>query len=176
MKPHDRADLLSQAANFSPDETRDVELVLEMMPSVLVDITCETEGEEGVQEGDIVTMQAWITLRRPNGPVRAHPHAPHFPSDKEENFWLLLADPASNDVWVSQRVNFMDETTAVIAASKAVQELREGSGAGPKEVSLAVKEAVGRVRDGSRLVMGKFQAPSEGTYGLTAYCLCDSWI
>ncbi|CAA0837879.1 DnaJ protein ERDJ2A [Striga hermonthica] len=176
MKPHDRAELLAQAAGFSPDESRDVELVLEMMPSVLVDITCETEGEEGVQEGDIVTMQAWITLRRPNGPVRAHPHAPYFPLDKEENFWLLLADSASNDVWVSQRINFMDETTAVIAASKAVQELREGSGAGPKEVSAAVKEAVGRVRNGSRLVMGKFQAPPEGTYGLTAYCLCDSWI
>ncbi|KAK9143404.1 hypothetical protein Syun_012804 [Stephania yunnanensis] len=24
--------------------------------------------------------------------------------------------------------------------------------------------------------MGKFQAPVEGSYNLTSYCLCDSWI
>ncbi|KAL6559228.1 DnaJ protein erdj2 [Orobanche hederae] len=176
MKPQERADLLTQVAGFSPHETQDVELVLEMMPSISVDITCETEGEEGLQEGDIVTMQAWITLYRPNGPVRAYPHAPYFPFDKEENFWLLLADSPSNDVWISQKVNFMDESTAVIAASKAIQDLKEGSGASTKEVNAAVKEAVDRVRSGSRLVMGKFQAPSEGNYNLTSYCLCDSWI
>jgi translocation protein SEC63 len=32
------------------------------------------------------------------------------------------------------------------------------------------------VKGGSRLVMGKFQAPSEGNYNLTCYCLCDSWL
>ncbi|KAI3471969.1 hypothetical protein Pfo_028657 [Paulownia fortunei] len=127
MKPQERAELLTQVAGFSADESQDVEMVLEMMPSISVDITCETEGEEGIQEGDIVTMQAWITLQRWNGLIRALPHAPYFPYEKEENFWLLLADSSSNDVWMSQKVNFMDETTAIIAASKAIQELREGS-------------------------------------------------
>ncbi|XP_051138516.1 dnaJ protein ERDJ2A-like [Andrographis paniculata] len=176
MNPQDRKDLLTQVAGFSSDEAQDVEIALEMMPSITVDITCETEGEEGIQEGDIVTMQAWITLHRSNGIVRALPHSPYFPHDKEENFWLLLADPSTNDVWMSQKVNFMDETTAIIAASKAIQELKEGSGAGMKEINLAVKEAVDKVKNGSRLVMGKFQAPSEGNYNLTSYCLCDSWI
>ncbi|EPS60927.1 heat shock protein binding protein, partial [Genlisea aurea] len=176
MKPEERSELLTLVAGFSAEESRDVETVLEMMPSVSVDITCETEGEEGIQEGDVVTMQAWITLWRPNGLVRALPHSPCFPHDKEENFWLLLADPASNEVWMSQKVNFMDEATAVAAASKAIQEMREGSGATPKEVKSSVKEAIERVKSGSRLVMGKFQAPEEGNYNLTSYCLCDSWI
>lgn len=52
----------------------------------------------------------------------------------------------------------------------------EGSGASVKETSKAVREAVEKVRDGSRLVMGKFPAPAEGNYNLTCYCLCDSWI
>ncbi|KAL8516873.1 hypothetical protein ACS0TY_015216 [Phlomoides rotata] len=176
MKPQERAELLTQVAGFSMDESQDVEVVLEMMPSITIDITCETEGEEGIQEGDVVTMQAWITLRRWNHLIRALPHAPYFPYEKEENFWLLLADSASNDVWMSQKVNFMDEATAIIAASKAIQELKEGSGASPKEINLAVKEAIDRVKNGSRLVMGKFQALSEGNYNLTSYCLCDSWI
>ncbi|PIN00047.1 Molecular chaperone (DnaJ superfamily) [Handroanthus impetiginosus] len=176
MKPQERAELLTQVAGFTADESQDVEVVLEMMPSISIDMTCETEGEEGIQEGDIVTMQAWVTLHRWNGVIRALPHAPYFPYEKEENFWLLLADAASNDVWMSQKVNFMDEATAIIAASKTIQELKEGSGASAKEINAAVKEAIDRVKAGSRLVMGKFQAPSEGNYNLTSYCLCDSWI
>lgn len=141
-----------------------------------MEITSETEGEEGIQEGDIVTMQAWVTLNRGNSLTVALPHAPYFPFQKEENYWLLLADPVSNEVWVSQKINFTDEATAITAASKAVQESMEGSGANLKEISSAVKAAVEKVKGGSRLVMGKFQAPAEGNYNLTCYCLCDSWI
>ncbi|CAA3013738.1 dnaJ ERDJ2A-like [Olea europaea subsp. europaea] len=176
MKPEERAELLTQVAGFSADESRDVEIVIEMMPSISIDITCETEGEEGIQEGDIVTMQAWITLHRGNGLIGALPHAPYFPLEKEENFWLLIADSMSNDVWISQKVNFVDEATAIIAATKAVQELKEGSGDSVREINAAVKAAVDRVKAGSRLVMSKFQAPAEGNYNLSSYCLCDSWI
>ncbi|XP_043716928.1 dnaJ protein ERDJ2-like [Telopea speciosissima] len=176
MGPQERAELFTQAAGFSASEVQDVEVVLEMMPSITIEITCETEGEEGIQEGDIVTMHAWVTLKRRNGLVGALPHAPYFPFHKEENFWLLLADSTSNNVWMSQKVSFMDEAAAITAASKAIQETKEGSGASLKEISAAVKEAVEKVRNGSRLVMGKFQAPAEGNYNLTSYCLCDSWI
>jgi translocation protein SEC63 len=172
----ERAELLEQVAGFSSDQVKDVEMVLGMMPSVTVEVRCETEGEEGIQEGDIVTIQAWITLKRANGLVGALPHAPNFPFHKEENFWFLLADPVSNNVWFSQKVNFMDEASAIIAASKAIEDTMEGSGASVKETSAAVREAVQKVRSGSRLVMGKFPAPAEGNYNLTCYCLCDSWI
>ncbi|KAJ0817573.1 putative immunoglobulin E-set, C2 domain superfamily [Helianthus annuus] len=70
----------------------------------------------------------------------------------------------------------MDEASAVTAASKAIEETMEGSGANPKETSKAVREAVDKVKGGSRLVMGKFQAPAEGNYNLTCYLLCDSWL
>ncbi|GAB4833446.1 DnaJ protein erdj2a [Ancistrocladus abbreviatus] len=176
MVPQERAELLTQVAGFSDAEYQDVEKVLHMMPSITVEVTCETEGEEGIQEGDIVSMHAWVTLHRGNGLIGAFPHAPHYPFHKEENFWLLLADTALNDVWFSQKVSFMDETAAIMAVSKAIQELKEGSGASVKEINEAVREAVEKVRNGSRLVMGKFQAPTEGNYSLTCYCMCDCWI
>ncbi|KAJ6364439.1 hypothetical protein OIU76_029400 [Salix suchowensis] len=176
MTLQERAELLEQVAGFSSAEVQDVEMVLEMMPSVTVEVRCETEGEEGIQEGDPVTVQAWITLKRANGLVGALPHAPNFPFHKEENFWFLLADLTSNDVWFSQKVNFMDEAAAITGASKTIEDTMEGSGASARETSAAVREAVERVRSGSRLVTGKFPAPAEGNYNLTCYCLCDSWI
>ncbi|KAI5347118.1 PREDICTED: dnaJ [Prunus dulcis] len=176
MSLQDRAELLSQTAGFSSNEVQDVEMVLETMPSISIEVKCETEGEEGIQEGDIVTVHAWVTLKRANGLIGALPHAPYFPFHKEENFWFLLADSVSNNVWFWQKVNFMDETAAITAASKAIEETMEGSGANMKETSAAVKEAVEKVKSGSRLVTGKLPAPVEGNYNLTCYCLCDSWI
>ncbi|GLU24326.1 hypothetical protein SLE2022_402690 [Rubroshorea leprosula] len=149
MNIQDRAELLTQTAGFSSAEVQDIEMVLEMMPSLTVEVTCETEGEEGIQEGDIVTIQAWVTLKR---------------------------DAVSNNVWFSHKISFMDEAAAVTAASKAIGESKEGSGATIEDTSAAVRKAVEKVRGGARLVMSKIQAPAEGSYNLTCYCLCDSWI
>jgi translocation protein SEC63 len=176
MSVEDRSALLAQVAGLSEEQAQDVELVLEMIPSIEVDIKCETEGEEGIQEGDVVTMYAWVSLERRNGLTAALPHSPNFPFHKEENFWLLLADSTTNDVWLSQKVSFMDETTAIAAATKAIQETREALGASAKEIGNAVRDAVDKVKKGSRLVMGKFQAPTEGNHNLTSLCLCDAWI
>ncbi|XP_065624921.1 dnaJ protein ERDJ2A [Quercus suber] len=176
MSLEERSELLAQVAGFSPAEVQDVEMVLEMMPSVTVEVTCETEGEEGIQEGDIVTVHAWVTLKRANGLIGALPHAPYYPFHKEENYWFFLADPVSNNVWFSQKVSFMDEAAAITATSKSIEETMEGSGATVKETSVAVREAIEKVKGGSRLVMGKLQAPAEGNYNLTSYLLCDSWI
>ncbi|KAE8672349.1 DnaJ protein ERDJ2A [Hibiscus syriacus] len=115
MTTEDRAELLTQAAGFSTEEVKDVEMVLDMMPSLTVEVTCETVGEEGIQEGDIVTVQAWITLKRGNGLIGALPQAPYVSFHKEGNFWFLLADAASNNVWFSQKVSFMDEAAAITA-------------------------------------------------------------
>ncbi|CAH1445524.1 unnamed protein product [Lactuca virosa] len=176
MSPVDRVDFLSETANFSPTEIQDIESVLSMMPSITLEVKCGTEGEEGIQEGDIVTVQSWVTLKRSNGLTRALPHSPFYPFHKEENHWFLLADQTSNNVWFSQKLSFMDESAAITAASKSIEESMEGSGANPGEIGKAVREAVEKVKTGSRLVMGKFQAPSEGSYNLTCFLLCDSWI
>lgn len=176
MSIQERADLLSEVANLSPPQLLDIEKVMELIPSLTVEVSCETEGEEGIQEGDVVSVKAWVTLKRPNGLIGALPHAPRFPFHKEERYWLFLADPTSNAVWFFQNISFMDEAGAVSAASNVIDEQMESLGASPKEKTAAIKEAVERVKSGSRLVMGKFMAMAEGSYNLTCYVMCDSWI
>ncbi|CAH9053834.1 unnamed protein product [Cuscuta epithymum] len=176
LTSEERARLLMNVAGLSSSEAQDVEKVLELMPHVTLEVNCETEGEEGIQEGDIVTVQAWVTLKRKNGLTAALPHCPFYPFLKDENFWFLLADANSNDVWFSEKVNFMDEIGAVTAAVKVIEDKMEALGEEGKKISLAVKEVTKRVRDGSRLVMGKIRAPAEGNYNLTGYLLCDSWM
>ncbi|CAM8908958.1 unnamed protein product [Rhodiola kirilowii] len=176
MNSEERADLLSQVAGCSSLDAQDVGKVLAMMPSITLDIKCETEGEEGIQEGDIVTVLSWVSLKRGNGLIAALPHAPFYPFPKEENYWVLLADTSSNNVWFSQKVSFMDEAGAISFASMAIQEKMESLGADAINTNLAVKEAMEKVKGGYRLVVGKIQAAAEGTYNLTCFCLCDSWI
>ncbi|KAL8544114.1 hypothetical protein ACS0TY_004595 [Phlomoides rotata] len=176
MPIQERAELLSEVADLSPPQLLDIEKVMELIPSLTVEVSCETEGEEGIQEGDVVTVKAWVTLKRPNGLIGALPHAPRFPFHKEESYWIFLADPTSNAVWFFQKISFMDEAGAVSAASNAIDERMESLGASPKEKTAAIKEAVEKVKSGSRLAMGKFMATAEGSYNLTCHVLCDSWI
>lgn len=176
LNVEERTKLLTEIAELSAAESHDVEIVLDMIPSIKLDVSLETEGEEGIQEGDVVTAYAWITLRRNNGIIRTLPHSPFYPFHKEENFWLLLADNSTDEVWISQKVSFMDEAAAISASSEAIQETKESLGAGPKEIKDAVREAVEKVKGGSRLVLSKFLAPKEGIYNLSMHCLCDSWI
>lgn len=175
MSMQERYELLVQTG-FSVTQVHDIELVLEMMPSITVEVSLETDGEEGIQEDDFVTMYAWVNLKRGNGLKSALPHAPYFPFYKEENFYLLLAYPARNEVWMSEKVHFMDEAASVRSASRLIADIKETLGATDEEMSEAAKSVAERVRNGSRQVIGKLLAPGEGTYNLTAYCLCDSWI
>ncbi|XP_076883002.1 dnaJ protein ERDJ2A-like [Bidens hawaiensis] len=109
MKTEDRAELLSQTAGFSAAEIQDIEAVLDIMPSVTFEISFGTEGDEGIQEDDIVTLQGRVTLKRANGLTRVLPHAPLYPFPKEEYWWLILADESSNRVWYWQRLSFMGD-------------------------------------------------------------------
>ncbi|XP_022765801.1 dnaJ protein ERDJ2A-like [Durio zibethinus] len=130
-----RVELPTQVAGLSTAETKDVELVLGMMPSLTIDFTWKTEGEEGIQEGDIVTMHAWITLKRASGLVAALPHVPS--SSTRRRFFGYCLLNLSPIMFGSPR--------------------RKGR-ASLKETNAAVREDV---ESGSRLVMGKFQAPAE---------------
>ncbi|KAL3521572.1 hypothetical protein ACH5RR_019721 [Cinchona calisaya] len=176
MTVQEHHELLSGVAGFSAAEILDVDKVLGLMPCTTVEVACETEGEDGIQEGDIVTVQAWVSVKRANGLFKAIPHAPYYPFHKDENYWLLLADSNANNVWFSQKVNFLDEAAAITTASQAIEEKMEVLGATGEETKAAMREAGDRVRSGSRLVMGKFLSPAQGTYNLTCYLLCDSWI
>ena len=176
MSMAERAALLTSTAGLTGAAANDVETVLEAIPTLTADITCNTEGENEIQEGDLVTITAWINLRRRNSRNFLLPHCPYYPFPKEESFWLLLGDSASNSVWFSQKLTFGDEVTAAAATSATVQEVAESQGKSGKEISSSVKEAVKKVKNGSRLVIGKFLAPSKGIYNLSFFCLCDTWI
>lgn len=176
MAIQERFDLLVKTAGFSASQVNDIELVLEMIPSITIEVVCQTDGEEGIREDDFVTAYAWVTLKRGNGLKGVLPHAPHFPFYKEENFWLLLADQARNEVWMAHKVNFMDEATAIRSATKVIGGIQESLGATSEEVTEAMQSVAERIRRGSRQLIGKFLAPQAGTYNLTAHCLCDSWI
>ncbi|CAN4087668.1 unnamed protein product [Withania somnifera] len=176
MTLQERAELLSDVPGLSAAEVQDVEKVLELMPRATIEVTCETEGEEGIEEGDIVTVQAWVTLRRANGLIEALPHAPFYPFPKGENFWFLLADANSNDVWFSESVNFMDEAAAITTASTITEAKMEASGKNMEEIAAAVKDAVAKVKSGCRLVLGQIQAPQAGNYSLNSHLMCDAWI
>ncbi|CAI7785828.1 unnamed protein product [Closterium sp. NIES-53] len=175
-----RTDLLTTVGGLSPSEASDVDATLSTMPEMLVDAACITQGaDDGIQEGDVVTLRIWLTLHRGtsgSGPVVVHPHMPHFPYRKDEAFWLMLADQAGNSVWLSQRVTFLDETAAIRAAADYTRETVEAEGFDDAEVAREVKEAVERVKGGARLVIGKFQAPAEGVYALTVMVMSDVWI
>lgn len=176
MTLQERAELLSDVGGLSAAEVQDVEKVLELMPRAKIEVTCETEGEEGIQEGDIVTVQAWVTLRRANGLIAAHAHAPYYPFPKGENFWFLLADANSNDVWFSESIDFMDEAAAITTASTLTEAKMEASGANMEEIAATVKDAVAKVKSGCRFVLGKIQAPQAGNYNLNCHLMCDAWI
>ncbi|PRQ60199.1 putative translocation protein Sec63 [Rosa chinensis] len=60
----DRADLLSQTAGFSATQVQDVEMVLTRMPSISIEVKCETEGKEDIQESHIVIFQASVTCTK----------------------------------------------------------------------------------------------------------------
>lgn len=173
----DRKDLLTQLGGLTEQQAFDVESVLEMMPRIALDISCETEGEEGgVQEGDLVSLKAWVTISRDCGKAPTFPHTPHYPVPVEEHFWILLADTTANAVWVSQKLTFTDESAAILAVKKQTREKMEGEGAKEEAIKEGVEEAVRRVKGGGRLVSSKFLAPEEGVYGLTAFCISDVWI
>ncbi|VVA92605.1 unnamed protein product [Arabis nemorensis] len=75
----ERSKLLREVVGLSETDVSDIEKVLEMKPSLKIEVTYKTEGEEGIQEGDVTTVQAWITLKRSNGLIGAIPHSPYFP-------------------------------------------------------------------------------------------------
>jgi translocation protein SEC63 len=168
----ERAELL-QGGGLTPEQAADVEAVLGVVPQLELDATAETEGEEGVQEGDVLTLRAWVTLTRREAPPHTLPHTPLFPYPHEEGWWLILAD--GNDTLVSQKVTWADEEGAVAAAKKGVEEAAEQLAA-PEGAGEDMRRVEDKIRGGARLVTAKFLAPAEGIHLFTCYCLSDTWL
>ncbi len=164
-------------AGLSEKEARDVENVVQVLPSVELDVSIETEGEAEVEEGDLVTLNIWMAVKRlGGGPALGVAHCPAWPRPVEESWWLFLLDGSSNVSFASQKIAFSDLDAAADIAKKAAIARAE---AGGKEREEAVEEGrrVGeRVGGGELLLSLKFPAPAAGSYQLQLACISNAWL
>uniref|UniRef100_A0A7S3R9Y3 J domain-containing protein n=1 Tax=Dunaliella tertiolecta TaxID=3047 RepID=A0A7S3R9Y3_DUNTE len=121
MEPSERLGVLAQAG-LRPEQVDDVSTFLSVLPTVHVRAKVEMDGEEDVIERDIAKCSLRIVLSRPSHTqpnfvlktkgktVRAF--TPLFPHPKDENWHIMLADPASNSVWGSTKVCLMEAEAA----------------------------------------------------------------
>lgn len=93
----------------------DLESALETVPLVCMAASCATEGEEGgVMEGDIVTCSLRVNVARfgakeSGGGVGLRPEfAPFYPFPRSEEWWAMLADPATNALLIAEKVELKD--------------------------------------------------------------------
>ncbi|XWS50440.1 hypothetical protein CRYUN_Cryun12cG0087900 [Craigia yunnanensis] len=184
MTVEDRAELLTQAAGFSPAEFQVVEMEenfwflltdavsnnvwFSQKVSFMDEAAAKTVASKTIQEMMEVSgasvetscdketnLKVKILKRTRVGTCGGHvsEEVSHL-LWRTENFWFLLTDAVSNNVWFSQKVSFMDEAAAKTVASKTIQEMMEVSGASvetscDKETNLKVK-ILKRTRVGTR--------------------------
>mmetsp|Transcript_372 Transcript_372/g.1239 ORF Transcript_372/g.1239 Transcript_372/m.1239 type:complete len:717 (-) Transcript_372:925-3075(-) len=96
------------AGGLSETEISDVEIVLASMPKVHVEAFVETAGEEDVLQGDLATLHVRVCVwRRLSAAAKSRVPlacAPRFPGEKEEKWWVLLADGPSNSIICADEV------------------------------------------------------------------------
>ena len=72
-----------------------------------VDVTFEVEDSDEVSAGDSVTVV--VNLAREGEEESRVPkvHAPHFPKEKEEGWWLVIGDPKTNALLCIKRITLV---------------------------------------------------------------------
>ncbi|PSC67052.1 dnaJ ERDJ2A [Micractinium conductrix] len=121
MGGDERAKVLKECG-LSASEVEDVETMLSAMPTVWVSAQCVVEAEELDDEvvltGDIVTCRIQVMLTRPSHMAAsfdpdsikgkaALAYAPRFPAPKEESWYFLVADPATNAALAITKQNLL---------------------------------------------------------------------
>jgi len=99
MEDDERDELLG----LSPAQLADVARVCNRYPNV--DLNFEVEDADEVVEGESVAVI--VQLQREGGDdLKAAPkvHAPRFPKDKEEGWWLIVGDPKTNALLCIKRI------------------------------------------------------------------------
>jgi len=86
----------------------DVARVCNRYPNI--DLTHEVEDEDEVASGDSVTVLVQLQREGDDEAVRVPKvHAPHFPKEKEEGWWLVIGDVAANSLLCIKRISLQQK-------------------------------------------------------------------
>jgi pre-mRNA-splicing helicase BRR2 len=98
MEDDERTELLK----MPPAQLADVARVCNRYPNI--DVAHEVVDADEVASGDSVTVL--VQLQREGEEDERVPkvHAPHFPKDKEEGWWLVIGDVAANSLVCIKRI------------------------------------------------------------------------
>jgi len=104
MEDADRNKLLA----LSDAKMGQIAAVCNKYPNVTLEYEVVDKDEVGAGE----QVQLVVKLERENeGDVGGAVHAPHYPKDKEEGWWLVVGDPATNTLASIKRVNLQRKAT-----------------------------------------------------------------
>mmetsp|Transcript_14174 Transcript_14174/g.20947 ORF Transcript_14174/g.20947 Transcript_14174/m.20947 type:complete len:626 (+) Transcript_14174:156-2033(+) len=86
-------------AKMSEEKQRDIRAAIKAIPQVTMNVMTFVEDEEEIAEGDMVTIKVTITRNNLKEGEKCPPvYAPHFPSAREEGWWVLLASMRNKQV------------------------------------------------------------------------------
>eukprot|EP00197_Chlamydomonas_leiostraca_P010453 CAMPEP_0202862194 /NCGR_PEP_ID=MMETSP1391-20130828/3321_1 /ASSEMBLY_ACC=CAM_ASM_000867 /TAXON_ID=1034604 /ORGANISM="Chlamydomonas leiostraca, Strain SAG 11-49" /LENGTH=714 /DNA_ID=CAMNT_0049541695 /DNA_START=168 /DNA_END=2313 /DNA_ORIENTATION=+ len=203
-------------AGLSSASAEEVATFLSVMPTAHVLVKFEMEGEDEIMEQDVAKCKVRLVVTRPSHnqdsftlpaqgkSVRAF--APLFPLPRDENWYVILADPATNSVLSATKVNLLEAERVGFERPEVVEEwaaAQAGAEADSKKDGQATGKAVaaasrfisrygkGSTAKGSdstaaevtdaqeagQLVELMFMAPLKaGKYDLQVHVLCDSYV
>lgn len=148
--------------SLSTPQRADFDAFLGAVPCISLRASCATQGEDGdVLEGDLATCSVGVRLERLT--AKHPPRTPFFSGDKEEGWWVLLADVASNTMFASQRVSLHTKVGVTDAAAAAA--------ASANSTLSNTQPAVGE-----QAVLLRFKAPPAGVHLLQVMVVSDYWI
>lgn len=140
---------------------------LDGAPCVTLAALCETVGEEGgeVLEGDLVTCSVRVRLERPR--AAAPPRLPLH--DKDEGWWVIVGDVASNALFAAHKVALVTH----VGLERFAQAARSPPPAAPTVDGVA---GAGGDDSAGQLVTLRFKAPPAGVHQAQVMVVCDAWV
>jgi translocation protein SEC63 len=94
---------------LSSVDLEDFKFVLSYLPDLKVTTQAYVDGEEGISEGDLVTVKVTIERLSLSGAQKAgFIHSNKFPFLRLEKLWIIVADPTSNKVYYVKSILSQD--------------------------------------------------------------------
>jgi len=106
LEDEKRKDLL----RLSDKQMQDVAFVCNRYPNV--DVTHEIENEKSIKSGKNVSVNVNLEREMEEDEELSAVHAPFFPKEKAEGWWLVIGDPKTNHLLSIKRLNLQHRAKA----------------------------------------------------------------